>query len=150
MKKLFFTAIIVLSSLAVFSQTKLSSARTPEEKLNEAYATGLFQSAQGTILDVASSPSALTYFNILSWLEGKVPGLWVQTTRSGVRVPIMRNQPVTVYVDEIMVNASYLNALPGSEIAMIKVIKGPFVMNPASSAGALAIYTFQTEEEEND
>jgi hypothetical protein len=150
MKKLLVTSIITFCAIAVFAQTKISGARTPEEKLNEAYTSGLFRSSEGTILDVASSGTATSYFNILNWLEGRVAGLRVVTTRGGVRVPIIRGQQASIYVNETHVSASYLNSLPSSEVAMIKVFKTPFLGNPTGSSGAVAIYTFQVEAEEED
>lgn len=149
MKKFFLTAAVALGAIAVFAQTRISGAKTPEEKLNDEYTSGLFKTTDGTILDVASSGTAASYSNILNWLEGRVAGLRV-VTKGGVRIPIIRGQRASVYVDEVLVNPGYLNSLPSSEVAMIKVFKSPFLGNPTGSSGAIAIYTFSVEADEEE
>jgi hypothetical protein len=46
------------------------------------------------------------------------------------------------------VDAGFLNMLPVQDIAMIKVIKTPFLGGLASGDGAIVIYTKEGEEEE--
>jgi outer membrane receptor protein involved in Fe transport len=64
-----------------------------------------------------------------------------------VRIPFIRSQRANVFVDEMPVSYDYLNMLPAADIAMIKVIKGPFSAG-WSSGGAIAVYTIRGEEEE--
>jgi hypothetical protein len=149
MKKLLFTTAFLFTVFAIFGQTKLSN-KTHEQKLNDEYATGLFHSAEGTILDVAASPAAGSYFNILNWLEGRVSGLQVVTTRTGTKVPYLRNRQPTIFVDENPVNVTYLSSLPTSEIAMVKVIKTPFLTSNNSGSGAIAVYTYKVAVEGNE
>lgn len=149
MKTLFFTAILAISSLTLTAQKSISY-KTTEEKLNDEYCSGLFKSTDGTILDVAANPSAISYFNILDWLQGRVAGLQIYTTKNGTRIPVIRGQISTIYVDENPVSAGFLNALSSSDIAMIKVIKTPFLGGFNGSGGAIAIYTLKGEDEEEE
>ena len=149
MKSLLFTAIFAAISITGFTQTKLSGALTREEKLNEEYCSGIFKSSEGTILDLQSNNNgAMGYLNILDWLDGRVSGLTVYKTRNGNRIALIRGQQTSIYVDETPVNAGFLNSLPVSDIAMIKVIKSPFFGGFNGGGGAIAIYTIGSEEEE--
>ncbi len=149
MKKIFLSVLVALSSSIVFGQTQVNN-QTAEQKLNEQYCSGLFKSAEGTILDLEANPIAGSYPNILDWLDNRVAGLKVYKTRTGLRIPYIRNQVASIYVDEQLVNASFLNAFPASDIAMIKVIRTPFFGNSAGSGGAIAIYTFGVETDEEE
>ena len=151
MKKIFVMALLTTASIVTLGQTHTAKiTKTPEEKLNEEYCSGLFRLADGTILDLVNSDqNAQGYLNILDWLEGRVAGLQVFTSRTGVRVPFIRGSYAKIYVDEIAIDAGFLNTLPVSDIAMIKVIKGLFAGN-AGGGGAIAIYTIKGDYEEED
>ena len=136
MKKIFLTAFVVVFSI-------MTQAQTQEEKLNEKYCTGLFKSTKGTIFDLESGGSAGGFVNILDWLEGRMAGLRVRI-RNGTKTPYIRGQQATVYVDETQVNANYLNSLPTSNIAMIKVFRSGFFGGFNTGGGAIAIYTMGT------
>jgi hypothetical protein len=118
--------------------------------LNEQYATGMFKSTDGTIFDIQSE-NVGAYFNILDWLEGRVAGLQVFISRSGIRVPVIRGSAATIYVDEMRMDASFLNLLSVNDIAMIKVIKGPFAGAIGNGGGGtIAIYTIKADDEEEE
>src|SRR5258705_6676486 len=149
MKKIFLSVFVALISTVVIGQVQTNN-QTTQQKLNDQYCTGLFKSANGMILDLESSPAAGAYLNILDWLEGRVAGLKVYKTRSGNRIPYIRNQAASIFVDEQQVNASYLNSLPASDIAMIKVIRSPFFGGFNAGAGAIAIYTFGVDTDDRN
>ena len=122
---------------------------TREEQLNEQYCTGLFKTSHGTVFDFTDDVTARGFTNILYWLQGRVAGLDVYTSRAGNAVPVIRNQRATVFLDEMPVQLSTVNMLSVADIAMIKIIKGPFGANMIyGSGGAVAIYTYRGEEEE--
>ena len=122
---------------------------TKEEQLNEQYCTGMFKSAHGTVFDFTDEVTAQGFTNVLYWLQGRVAGLNVYTSGTGMAVPVIRNQRATVFLDEMPVQLSTVNMLSVADIAMIKIIKGPFGGNMIyGSGGAVAIYTFEGEEEE--
>jgi hypothetical protein len=147
MKKIFLAAFVALSSSLAFGQV---NDKTVEQKLNDQYCTGLFKSAEGMIFDLDNNTVAGAYLNILDWLDSRVAGLKVYKTRNNSFIPYIRGQVASIYVDELLVNASYLNAFPTSNIAMIKVIRSPFMGNTAGSGGAIAIYTFGVEPDDEE
>jgi hypothetical protein len=150
MKKLALILMVCLSTIVVFGQKRIAP-KSPEEKLNEEYCSGLFKMEDGIIFDLLSDNTTVnSYFNILDWLEGRVAGLQVFTLRNGVRIPVIRGQQTTVYVDEVPVSPDFLNSLPVTDIAMIKVIKTPFLGGFNGGGGAIAIYTINTDEDESD
>ena len=150
MKKFFVIAALLTISFATMAQKYTSRVKTQNEILNEQYATGLFKSADGTIFDIQNQTIG-AYFNILDWLEGRVAGLQVFVARSGIRVPVIRGSAATIYVDEMRMDASYLNILSVNDIAMIKVIKGPFAGAIGNGGGGpIAIYTIKGDDEEEE
>ena len=150
MKKVLIISALFTISFATFAQTRVSRPKSQKEILNEQYASGMFKSADGTIFDIENE-NVQAYFNILDWLEGRVSGLQVFVSKSGVRVPVIRQSIATIYVDEIRTDASYLNALSVHDIAMIKVIKGPFAGAIGNGGGGvIAIYTWKGEEDEEE
>jgi len=150
MKKILITAALFTISVATLAQTRVSRPKSQKEILNEQYASGLFKSADGTIFDIENE-NVQAYFNILDWLEGRVAGLQVFVSRSGVRVPVIRGSVASIFVDEFRMDASFLNSLSVHDIAMIKVIKGPFAGAIGNGGGGtIAIYTLKGEDEEEE
>ena len=152
MKKLFFIIMVLAFSIPVFSQKRLSQSKSKEEILNETYCSGLFNTLHADYFDLLDdnvNASAMGYSNVLDWLQGRVAGLQVYTTRDNVRIPFIRNQRAGVYVDEMWMSYDFLNMLPLTDIAMIKIIKGPFAGGWGGAGGAIAVYTIRGETEES-
>jgi len=148
MKKMSLIILIAISGISVSAQTYRGQKQmSPEDKLNEKYCTGLFKSAHGTIFDIQKEPSASGYQNILDWLQGRVAGLQIYTYRNGTRVPYIRGNQATIFVDEMQMDARLFSSMPFNDIAMIKVIKTPFA-GSFGNKSAIAIYTIETEDEE--
>ena len=153
MKKIALLISASFLSLVVFAQRYPGNTSTStEEKLNNEYCTGLFKTHEGTIIDLVNkNESAKTYLNILEWLQGRVAGLQIYYTRYGIPVPFIRNTRASVFVDEMPVDAGYVNNLPVADIAMIKIIKQPFVGAVGNGGGGvIAIYTLKGDDEEDD
>lgn len=149
MKKIFLIAGLLVASLIGISQTQISQ-KSRSEFLNDEYTSGLFKTAHGTIFDIENE-NVQAYFNILDWLEGRVAGLQVFVSRSGTRVPVIRGSVATIYIDEMRMDPSFLNSLSTFDIAMIKVIKGPFAGGVGNGGGGtIAIYTYKGEDEEEE
>jgi hypothetical protein len=149
MKKILLIAGLLVASLIGMSQTQVSQ-KNRGQYLNDEYTSGLFRSAEGTVFDIENE-NIQAYFNILDWLEGRVAGLQVFVTRSGIRVPVIRGSLATIYIDEMRMDPSFLNSLSVNDIAMIKVIKGPFAGGIGNGGGGtIAIYTFKGEDEEEE
>lgn len=152
MKKILVTLIISCCTFSLLAQSYKGSdqQKTVQQKLNDEYCTGLFQSADGQILDVAYDLSSNGYFNILNWIQGRVAGVQIYQSRTGVSFPVIRGTVAGIYVDEMPVSANFLNSLPIADIAMIKVIKSPFMGGFFGGGGAIAIYTLTIEEDEEE
>ena len=150
MSKLFFILVLFPITVTINAQDYKGRERSQplSEKLNELYCSGLFRTTDGVILDVASDPSAKTYFNILDWLPGRVAGVQVITTSSGIRIPLVRNSIPALFIDEIPISYSLLSSINSNDIAMIKIIKTPFFGGFNGAGGAIAIYTYVVEEED--
>ena len=150
MKKIFLLSALFTITLASMAQTQVRNPKTHLEILNDKYASGLFKNADGTIFDLENE-NVQAYFNILDWLEGRVAGLQVFVSRSGARIPVIRGSVAAIYVDEMRMDPSILNSISVNDIAMIKVIKGPFVGAVGNGGGGtIAIYTFKGDDEEED
>lgn len=150
MKRIAIIFFIGLFSLSVSAQSYKEADRpfNFSQELNDLYCSGLFQSTEGTIIEVANNMGARSWLNILDWLEGRVAGLQVYKSKSGARIPVIRGGVPGIYVDEMPVPADYLNSLNTADIAIIKVIKTPFFGGFNGGNGAIAIYTLGGEEED--
>jgi outer membrane receptor for ferrienterochelin and colicin len=151
MKKILLITALFTIGFSTIAQVNLSrSSKNHTEILNEQYASGLFKNAEGTVIDVENE-NIQSYFNILDWLNGRVAGLQIYITRTGTRVPVIRGSAATIFVDEIRMDPSYLNFLSVNDIAMIKVIKGPFAGAIGNGGGGtIAIYTIRVDDEEEE
>jgi len=149
MKKIFFATLSIACFLTMEAQTYTGKHyKSQIDKLNDEYCHGMFRSADGTIIDLLNeNESSAGYLNVLDWLQGRVAGLQIYTYRNGVRIPFIRGNRANIYVDEMQVDPGYLNALSINDIAMIKVIKGPFAGSIGGNS-AVAIYTIKAEDEE--
>ena len=154
MKKILLITTLFTIGFSAVAQVNLSkSPNSRKEILNEQYASSLFKSAEGTIIDVENE-NVQGYLNILDWLNGRVAGLQIFVTRSGIRVPVIRGSAATIFVDEIQMDPSYLNFISVNDIGMIKVIKvikGPFAGAIGNGGGGtIAIYTIKADDEEEE
>ena len=150
MKKILLIAALITTTIGTMAQKYTSRAKSPKELLNDRYTSGLFKNAEGTIFDIENETLG-SYLNILDWLEGRVAGLQVFVSGNGVRVPVIRGSVATIFVDEMKVDASFLNSLPVNDIGMIKVIKGPFAGAVGNGGGGtIAIYTIRGEDDDEE
>ena len=150
MKKTFFGIVLSLCSIVTFAQRYDGENKiSPAEKLNDEYCTGLFKSYDGIIFDMQNeNESAISYNNILEWLNGRVAGLQIYYTRDKIPVPFIRNTKASIFVDESPVDPGVLNNISVADIAMIKIIKQPFVGAVGNGGGGtIAIYTLKGEDD---
>jgi hypothetical protein len=151
MKKILLITTLFTIGFSAVAQVNLSkSPNSRKEILNEQYASSLFKNAEGTIIDVENE-NVQGYLKILDWLNGRVAGLQIFVTRSGIRVPVIRGSAATIFVDEMQMDPSYLNFISVNDIGMIKVIKGPFAGAIGNGGGGtIAIYTIKADDEEEE
>jgi hypothetical protein len=117
-----------------------TNVRTREAKLDEKYASGLFQSGHSRLFNLLDDPDAIASMNALNYLQGRVAGL--QISGNGTQYSAnWRGSATSIFVDEMPMNATDLATIPISEIAMIKVFSPPFLGGFGNGAGgAIAIY----------
>jgi hypothetical protein len=148
MKKLL--PVFVLTLLTTVASAQIYRAAIGntrfEDALNARFCRGLFQSTHGTIIDIQSQVSVNGHLNILNWLQGRIAGLQIYNNRAGVPFAVIRGGVPAIFIDEMPVDYSALNSLPVNDIAMIKVIKTPFLGGPNGGHGAVAVYTRRGDE----
>jgi len=150
MKKFFLIPLFTLAILCCYAKSYRGSYHASQyDLLNNKYCSGLFKTADGNIIDVSNETSSSAYLNILDWLQGRVAGLQIMKSRNGTSIPYIRGSQARIFVNEIPMDAIFLTMLPVSEIAIVKVIKTPFA-GSFGNASAVAIYTIQPEEEEDE
>lgn len=152
MNNLMLSIVSLVTAVGAMAQGKYSPPPTPEKALYETYGISLFRGGEGTwfdLRDYENAPGAVSYVNILDWLQGRVAGLQVYSYRD-IRVPFLRNTPAIVYVDEMRVDYSFLNALPTADIALVKVMPMAAGTAAYTTGGAIAIYTRRGEGEEEE
>jgi hypothetical protein len=121
------------------------------EVLEKSAGVQLFRGVDGQDFDLENDPAAqgaFAYRDILGWLQGRVAGLQVYYYR-GLALPYIRNYPAALYLDEMRVDAATIGTLPVSDIALVKVMKGPVAMAWGAPGGVIAIYTKRGTEEED-
>lgn len=153
MKKITLIISSLTLCLLVFAQQYNGKAvMSPKEKLNDEYCSGLFKSYDGAIIDLSNdNGSASGYLNILNYLNGRVAGLQIYYTRDRTAVPFFRNQKASIFVDETPVDPGFLKDLQVTDIAMVKIIKGPFAGAMGNGGGGvIAIYTLKGDDEGDD
>jgi len=153
MKKIVLLVCASLVGLITFAQRYPGkNYLSPEEKLNNEYCSSLFRTHDGIVFDLQNNnESAKAYANVLEWLQGRVAGLQIYYTRSGTPVPFIRNTRATVFLDEVQVDPSFLDNVSTPDIAMIKVIKGPFVGAVGNGGGGtIAVYTLKGDDEDDN
>src|SRR4030095_13200627 len=153
MKKIVLLISASVLNLVLFAQRYPGNAYvSPKEKLNNEYCSGVFKTYDGTIIDLVNeNESAKSYLNVLEWLQGRVAGLQIYYTRYGTPVPFIRNTRASIFIDEMPVGADHVNNLPVADIAMIKIIKQPFVGAVGNGGGGvIAIYTLRGDDEAGD
>ncbi len=116
--------------------------KSPSEKLDEKYASGLFSGSDAYFFDLVNDISSGGYPDIFTYLQGKVAGLEITTSPSGPSLNWRGGRP-TLFLNEMQVDASQLQNMAVSDIAMVKVFRpggGASILGGGGS-GAIAVYT---------
>src|SRR6185437_12310965 len=108
----------VLANIEIRSKRKSNL-----QQINDKYTSGLFQNENATKLDLLDDPMAVTYTDIISYIQGKVPGLsydniaqkfvWMRN-RSGENGPAL-------YLNEMQTSYDFISSIPVANVAYIKV-----------------------------
>lgn len=120
--------------------TVTAKAKTPKEKLEDKYVSGLF-AGDAYSFDLVNDPLSRGYTDIFQYLQGKVAGLQISTNFDGVSLQWRGSTPA-LYLNEMQVNADMIRSTSVSDIAYIKVFRpGESVMRRGGDGGVIAIYT---------
>jgi hypothetical protein len=153
MKKIVLLFLTSIFTVVLFAQQyKEKDHISPQEKLNNEYCTGLFKTYDGIIIDLTgNNESAFSYLNILNWLDGRAAGLHICYSRDKTPVPFIRNARASIFIDEVQVEPAFLNDLSIADIALIKIIKEPFIGAIGNGGGGvIAIYTIKGDDEDDE
>ena len=117
-----------------------TTAKTAAQQFNEEYVSSLFRSGDERLVSIMDDPSALSFRNIFSYLQGRVAGLQITPVGFSGGVAWWRGSPVTFFMDEVRVAAQQIANIPIADIAIVKAYPPPFLGAPGGG-GAIAIYT---------
>jgi len=136
-KEEFFEGIKVkeLEVVKVTGHTKSAA-----QKMDEEYTSGFFSGGDGRVFNVADDPLARSSISVLDYLQGKIAGLQINTSGGGS--VSWRGSPTSLFLNEMTADASMIQSMSMSDVAMIKVFNPPFFGAAGGGAGgAVAIYT---------
>jgi len=120
--------------------TVTTKTKSPLQKLDEQYASGLFQSGDAYQFDLTNDPVSNAYQSVFAYLQGKVAGLQITTTGSGASLSWRGGAP-SVYLNEMQTDVNQLSSMSMADIAYIKVFRPPFMGGFNGANGAIAVYT---------
>ena len=141
-----FNDVKTLKEVAVKGKKKNSYMARMQE-LDDRYASNMFRGlGRGEQFNVIDDPMADGYFDVFSYLAGKVPGISINRSSIGGTITSNRGvgggEPVTVFIDETLASFDMLATIPLSQVAYIKVINGIVIgVGGAVTTGAIYIYT---------
>ena len=115
--------------------------KTPAEKLDEQYSSGLFSGGDAFVFDILDDQMAQTYTDVFNYLLGRIAGLMI--TNPGGRTSLQwRGSTPSLYVNEVQADVQQLQNMPMSDIALVKVFRpGTAVGFGSGAGGSIAIYT---------
>ena len=124
------------------SVTVTGRQKTPQQKLDEEYTSGLFSGGDAYFFNIIGDPLAIGYVDILTYLKGRVPGLTVQTDATGGGYLTWRGSRTDLFMDEMQVTPNTIRTVPMINVAMIKVFRpGTITSFGGGAGGAVAVYT---------
>jgi hypothetical protein len=112
-----------------------------EDAIDQRYATGLFSGGDAFVFDIMSDPAANMGFDIMTYLQGRVPGLQISRAGSSTTMSWRGGTP-EIYIDQMRVDPSMVQNISMNDIAMVKVFRPPFFGGSGGGdGGAISIYT---------
>jgi hypothetical protein len=130
----------------------VAKEKSPTQKLDEKYASGLFSGGDAYTFDLTNDPVASGYPDIFTYLQGKVAGLQI-TGAGGGGTPTLnwRGSRPSLYLNEMQIDAQGLQNITVPDIAYIKVFRpGSGVGFGGGSGGTIAVYTKRGGDAQNN
>ena len=114
--------------------------KSAKEKMDEQYTSGFFSGGDGYTFNTDEDPFAKSAQSVLSYLQGKVAGLQINTIGEGGAT--WRGSATSFFLNESTTDVSQLQSINMNDVAMIKVFRPPFFGATGGGAGgAIAVYT---------
>ncbi len=115
--------------------------KSPAEKLDEQYSSGMFTGGQAKVFAMEGDPFAQSAISILDYLRSRVAGLQI-STNAGQESATRRGSAVAFFLNEMQTDVDQVQSTPMSDVAMIKVFDPPFMgATGGGPGGAIAVYT---------
>ncbi|HLY71471.1 MAG TPA: hypothetical protein VKR53_17170 [Puia sp.] len=117
--------------------------KSPSQKLDETYSSGLFSGGDAYIFNVMDDKAGVGFPDILTYLQGKVPGLIISMNGNGQATLSWRGGKPSVFLNEMQIDISQIQNTPVADIAMVKVFRpgGANSILGGGGSGAIAVYT---------
>lgn len=123
--------------------------KNPVQELEEKYASGMFSGFSERTIDLVNTDEVVYQNNIFDYLQLKVPGLTI--SQDGLDYSVFYRQvaspssmgaiPMTLYLNEVETDATFISTIPANQIAMVKVFNSFAGAAGNAPGGVLAIYT---------
>ena len=115
--------------------------KSQKDIMDEEYTSGLFSGGDSRIFLPEEDPAFLSSQTILEYLQSRVAGLQISVTGTDATIT-WRGSKTTLFMNEVeQQDATNIQSLPMSEIAMVKIFSPPFFgAMGAGAGGAIAVY----------
>lgn len=124
--------------------TVIGHEKSAADKLDERYASGMFAGGDAYTFDLIDDALASSMPDIFTYLIGKIAGLQITPGNGPGGAPSLawRGGKPSLYLNEMQVDASQLQSVATTDIAMVKVFRpGSGVGFGGGSGGVIAVYT---------
>lgn len=131
----------------------VKSRKTPFDIVNDKYSTGVFRSPGKINLDNINEPANDKSLNVVDYIRNSVQQVQIDggrfVNRKNFSISTGAKWTVGVFVDESLVELSYLRTLRVQDVALIKFYDAGFVgVGSGFPGGAIAVYTKEKTKEE--
>lgn len=120
--------------------TLQTKTKTAKEKINDEYASGLFNGGDDMIFLPEEDPSSKGALDVLQYLQSRVGGMQINTSGDGSVT--WRGQATSIFLDQNTTDISMIRSISMQDVAMIKIFRPPFFgASGGGAGGAIAVYT---------
>lgn len=144
-----FDAVAMAEGIMLDAVTVKAKKKSDIELLDEKYASGMFSGFSEHTINLVNTEEKIYQNNIFDYLMGRIPGLNISNDgpdyaiyyRQVASASSMGLIPMTLYLDEVPTDASFIAAIPANQVAMVKVYSNFAGATGNGAGGTLAIYT---------